>query len=122
MTSPEPPFVQATSQSTEPCDVATAPFFTAWPTAITFITATGSSLAAARPGGYTDGSEDAVTVPSAAITTTAVTACPPWSGPAASGTTRVMPSRLGRDRPGWAGWPGWPSTVPAGTPWGYCAA
>ena len=34
----------------------------------------GSSLAAARPGGYRDGAEDATTVPSAAIATTAVTA------------------------------------------------
>ena len=78
---------------------------------------TGSSLAAARPGGYRDGAEDATTVPSAAIATTAVTACFLGIGPVIAGTTSV-PSGVGRAMPGCAGWPGSPSTVPAGTPRG----
>ena len=56
---------------------------------------TGSSLAAARPGGYRDGAEDATTVPSAAIATTAVTAWSLWIGPVIAGTTSV-PSGAGR--------------------------
>ena len=79
------------------------------------VAGTGSSLAAALPGGYSDGAEDATTVPSAATATTAVTAWPPGTGPVIAGTASV-PSGAGRARPGWAGWPGSPSTVPAGTP------
>ena len=85
------------------------------PTAIAWATGTGSSLAAARPGGYRDGAEDATTVPSAATATTAVTAWLLRIGPVIAGTTSV-PSGAGRARPGCAGWPGSPSTVPAGTP------
>src|ERR1700691_6095299 len=62
---------------------------------------TGSSLAAARPGGYRDGAEEATTVPLAAIATTAVTAWSLRTGPVIDGTTSV-PSRTGA----------WP--VPAG--------
>jgi hypothetical protein len=77
---------------------------------------TGSSLAAARPGGYRDGAEDATTVPSAAIATTAVTAWSLWIVPVIAGTSSV-PSGAGLGTvPGRAGWPGTPSTVPAGTP------
>src|SRR5580700_12055045 len=83
-----------------------------WPAAIA---AAGSSLAAARPGGYRDGTEDATTVPSTPIATTAVTAWWLWIGPVIAGMTSV-PSAAGRARPGCAGWPGSPSTVPAGTP------
>ena len=76
---------------------------------------TGSSLAAARPGGYRDGAEDARTVPSAATATTAVSAWWLWTGPVIAGTTSVLPSVVGA-WPGRADWPGSPSTVPAGTP------
>src|SRR5260370_1473494 len=93
------------------------------PAAIAEVAGAGSSLAAARPGGYTDGAEDAATVPSAAIATTAVTAWSPWTGPVIAGTASVPePSGAGRARPGWAGWPTSPSTVPAGTPPGYRSA
>src|SRR6516165_11582518 len=83
--------------------------------AIAAVAGTGSSLATVRPGGYRDGAEDATTVPSAAIATTAVTAWSLWIGPVIAGTTSV-PSGASRARPGCAGWPGTPSTVPAGTP------
>src|SRR5580704_3176871 len=84
-----------------------------WPAAIA---AAGSSLAAARPGGYRDGAEDATTVPSAATATTAVTAWWLWIGPVIAGTISVLPSGTARAWPGRVGWPGSPSTVPAGTP------
>ena len=58
----------------------------------------GSSLAAARPGGYRDGAEDATTVPSAAIATTAVTA---WSAVDRAGDRR-NDQRAVRGRPGLA--------------------
>jgi len=85
------------------------------PAAMAEVAGAGSSLAAARPGGYRAGAEDATTVPSAAIATTAVTAWSLWIGPVIAGTASV-PSGAGRARPGCAGWPGTPSTVPAGTP------
>jgi len=69
------------------------------PPAIAEVAWTGSSLAAARPGGYRDGAEDATTVPSAAIATTAVTAWWLWSGPVIAGTASV-PSGAVRARPG----------------------
>ena len=78
----------------------------------------GSSLAAARPGGYRDGAEDATTVPSAAIATTAVTAWLLWIGPVIAGTASVPSGAELATVPGCAGWPGSPSTVPAGTPLG----
>ena len=78
---------------------------------------TGSSLAAARPGGYRAGAEDATTVPSVAIATTAVTPCFLGIGPVIAGTTSV-PSGVGWAMPSFAGWPGSPSTVPAGMPRG----
>lgn len=78
---------------------------------------TGSSLAAARPGGYRPGTEDATIVPSVAIATTAVTPCFLGIGPVIAGNTRV-PSRAGWTIPSFAGWPVSPSTVPAGTPRG----
>src|ERR1035438_9648313 len=68
--------------------------------------AAGSSLAAARPGGYRDGAEDATTVPSAAIATTAVTAWWLWSGPVIAGTVSVLPFS-------WYGG-GWPPLPPRG--------
>src|SRR5260221_11083618 len=85
------------------------------PASIAEIAGAGSSLAAARPGGYRDGAEDATTVPSAAIATTAVTAWWLWIGPVIAGTASV-PSGAGRARPGCPGWPGRPATVPAGPP------
>ena len=100
--------------STLPYGVGTLPPLS-MPPAIAEAAWTGSSLAAARPGGYRDGAEDATTVPSAAIATTAVTAWWLWTGPVIAGTTSV-PSGAVRARPGCAGWPGSPSTVPAGTP------
>jgi hypothetical protein len=87
----------------------------AGPDEIAAIAWTGSSSAATRPGGYRDGAEDATTLPSAAIATTAVTAWWLRIGPVIAGTTSV-PSGAGRARPGCAGWPGSPSTVPGGTP------
>ena len=78
---------------------------------------TGSSLAAARPGGYRAGAEDATTVPSVAIATTAVTPCFLGIGPVIAGNTSVPPG-VGRTMPSFAGWPGSPSTVPAGMPRG----
>ena len=78
---------------------------------------TGSSLAAARPGGYRDGAEDATTVPSVAIATTAVTPCFLGIGPVIAGNTSVPP-RVGRIMPSLAGWLGSPSKVPAGMPRG----
>src|SRR6516165_3531558 len=100
----------STAQSTLPYGVdAGGTLLMPWvaPAAIAEVARAGSSLAAARPGGYRDGAEDATTVPSAAIATTAVTAWPLWIGPVIAGTASV---------PSWAGWPGSPSTVPAGTP------
>ncbi len=58
-----------------------------------------------------------MTVPSAAIATTAVTAWSLWIEPMIAGTTSV-PSGVNRAKPGCAGWPGSPSTFPAGTPSG----
>src|SRR5258708_18390744 len=52
------------------------------PASIAEIAGAGSSLAAARPGGYRDGAEDATTEPSAAIATAAVAAWSPWTWPA----------------------------------------
>ena len=86
------------------------------PAAIAEVAGAGSSLAAARPGRYRDGAEDATTVPSAAIATTAVTAWPLWIGPVIAGTISVLPSGVVGAWPGWPGWSGSPSTVPAGTP------
>src|SRR5262250_1198380 len=68
------------------------------PAVIAEVAGAGSSLAAARPGGYRDGAEDATTVPSAAIATTAVTARSLWIGPGIAGTTSV-PSGASRARP-----------------------
>src|SRR5229473_7577123 len=105
----------STVNSTLPYGVDTMGPLMKWGAASAPIAGSGSSLAAARPGGYRDGAEDATTVPSAAIATTAVTAWSPWIGPVIAGTASV-PSGAGRARPGRAGWPGMPSTVPAGTP------
>src|SRR5215470_14451814 len=85
------------------------------PAVIASVAGVGSSLAAACPGGYRDGAEDATTVPSAAIATTAVTAWSLRTGPVIAGMTS-LPSGAVRAWPGCAGWPGSPSTVPAGTP------
>src|ERR1700733_1469763 len=114
--------VQARSQRTVPCDVDRVPLLTSWPTAICEVTGTGSSLVAGRPGGYRAGADDATTVPSAAMATTAVTAWPLGTGPVIAGTASV-PSSAGWTRTGWtpvglAAWPLWPSTVPAVTPAG----
>src|SRR5258706_7687271 len=108
---PSGPTIQKT---TVPYGVGTPPPLTMWRTAIAWAAGAGSSLAAARPGGYRDGAEDATTVPSAAIATTAVTAWSLWIGPVIAGTASV-PSGVGRARPGCVGWPGSPSTVPVGT-------
>src|SRR5215471_2191284 len=110
---PAPPARQ-TTWTTLPYGVGTPPPLS-MPAAIAAVAWTGSSLAAARPGGYRDGAEDATTVPSAATATTAVTACWLWTGPVIAGTASV-PSGAVRALPGCAGWPGSPSTVPAGTP------
>jgi len=56
--------------------VGTGPCLMTLPYAMAETAGPGSSLAAAFHGGYRDGAEDATTVPSAAIATTAVTA---WS-------------------------------------------
>ena len=56
-----------------------------------------------------------MTVPSAAIATTAVTAWLPWIGPVIAGTSSV-PSGADPARPGLRRLAGSPSTVPAGTP------
>src|ERR1022692_4532821 len=103
-----------TQNSTLPYGVDTLPPLVE-PTAFAGAAGAGSSLAAARPGGYRDGAEDATTVPSAATATTAVTAWWLWIGPVIAGMTSV-PSGAGRARPGCTAWPGSPSTVPAGTP------
>src|SRR6266481_2015759 len=100
--------------TTLPYGVGTLPPLS-MPPAIAVVAWTGSSLAAARPGGYRDGAEDASTVPSAAIATTALTAWPLWTGPGIAGTASV-PCGAGWARPSFAGTPGSPSTVPAGTP------
>src|SRR5260370_41081829 len=105
-----------TTWTTWPYGVGTLPPLSRLP-AIAEVAGAGSSLAAARPGGYRDGAEDATTVPSAAIATTAVTACWLLTGPVIAGTASV-PSGAVRAWPGWAGWPGSPSMVPAGTPRG----
>src|SRR5882757_4103487 len=107
----------STVQSTLPYGVDAGGTLMRWvtPAAIAAVAGAGSSLAAACPGGYRDGAEDATTVPSAATATTAVTAWLLWIGPVIAGTASV-PSGVGRARPGCAGWPGSPSTVPAGTP------
>src|SRR5215469_2459486 len=59
------------------------------------IAAAGSSLAAARPGGYRDGAEDATIVPSGAIATTAMIACRLWIGPVIAGTVSMLPLGFG---------------------------
>src|SRR6478735_2805944 len=100
--------------TTLPYGVGTLPPLS-MPPAIAEVAWSGSSLAAARPGGYRDGAEDATTVPSAAIATTAVTAWSLGIGPVIAGTTSV-PSWARLASPGSAGWPGTPSTVRAGTP------
>src|SRR6476646_7088358 len=95
----------STVHSTLPYGVDTPPglmIMWAGPAAIAEVAWTGSSLAAARPGGYRDGAEDATTVPSAAIATTAVTAWRLWIGPVIAGTASV-PSGAIRARPGCAG-------------------
>src|ERR1700722_12153934 len=112
---PARPAVQARSHSTAPCGVDRLPCLIMEPYEIDHCTGTGSSLAAGRPVGYSDGTEDATTVPSAAIATTAVTARSARTGPAIAGTSSV-PSAATWTRPGWAGWPRSPSMVPAGTP------
>src|ERR1700686_3598199 len=97
--------------TTLPYGVGTLPPLSMLP-AIAKVAWTGSSLAAARPGGYRDGAEDATTVPSAPTATTAVMAWSLWIGPVIAGTTSVPPGSV-------VAWPfcaGWPSTVPAGTP------
>src|SRR5260370_26077717 len=105
----------STVMSTLPYGVGTLPPLMMEPAAIAEVAWTGSSLAAARPGGYRDGAEDATTVPSAPIATTAVTAWWLRTGPAIAGTASV-PSGVVRARPGCAGGPGPPRPVPAGTP------
>src|SRR5271154_284560 len=117
---PAPRGVQARSHKTLPRDVDRVPLLTIRPTAICEVTGTGNSLAAGRPGGYRAGAEDATTVPSAAMATTAVTAWPPGTGPVIAGTASV-PSPACWTIPGWtpaglACWPRRPSTVPMGTP------
>src|SRR5260370_22326849 len=107
----------STVMSTLPYGVGTLPPLMMEPAAIAEVAWTGSSLAAARPGGYRDGAEDATTVPSAAIATAAVTAWSLWTGPVIAGTASE-PSAAGRARPGCARWPGTPSTGPAGVPRG----
>jgi len=98
-------------KTTPPSGVGTPP-----PLIIGPVAWAGSSLAAARPGGYRDGADDARTVPSALIATTAVTAWRPWIGPVIAGTTSMLPSGVVVAWPGRAGCPGSPSTVPVGTP------
>ena len=108
---PASPTIQKT---TWPYRVGTLPpLMNGRPPGIPVAAWTGSSLAAARPGGYRDGAEDATTVPSAAIATTAVTAWLLWIGPVIAGTTSV-PSGADRAWPSCAA-PGSPSTVPAWT-------
>jgi hypothetical protein len=104
-----------THQSTLPYAVDTMPALPVCPSAIAQAAGAGSSLAAARPGGYRDGTEDATTVPSAATATTAVTAWSLCPGPVIAGTSSVPPWP-GRAMPGWGGWPGSPSTIPVRTP------
>src|ERR1700728_2382741 len=96
---PAPRGVQARSQQTLPRDVDRVPLLTTRLTAICEVTGTGSSLVAGRPGGYRAGAEDATTVPSAAMATTAVTPWPLGTGPVIAGTASV-PSSAGWARPG----------------------
>src|SRR6266567_3760956 len=103
---PARPAGQKTIQSTLPYGVGTLPPLMG-PPAFAGAAGAGSSLAAARPAGYRDGAEDATTVPSAAIATTAVTAWWLWIGPVIAGMASV-PSGAGRAWPGCAGWPGSP--------------
>ena len=107
----------ATQKSTLPYGVGGLPVLMCGrPSDIAAAAWTGSSLAAARPGGYRAGAEDATTVPSAATATTAVI---PWLlliGPVNAGTSSVPSGAELATIPGRAGWPGSPSTVPAGTP------
>ena len=63
------------------------------------IAGSASSLAAALPGGYLDGADDATTVPSAPTATTAVIAWSPWIGPVIAGTSSVPPGLI-------VAWPG----------------
>jgi hypothetical protein len=85
------------------------------PLAMAMTAGAGSSLAAACPAAYRDGAEDATTVPSAAIATTAVIAWSPKIAPVIAGTASV-PSGAIWASPGCTVWPGSPSTVPVGTP------
>src|SRR5262249_8973979 len=61
----------------------------------TAIAAAGSALAAARPGGYRAGADDATMVPSAEIATTAVIACRLRIGPMILGTVSMLPLAFG---------------------------
>src|SRR5215467_8925494 len=112
---PAPPARQ-TAWTTLPYGVGTLPPLSMLP-AIAEVAWTGSSLPAGCPGGYREGAEDATTVRSAAIATTAVIAWWLRTGPVIAGTASV-PSRAVRARPGCADWLRSPSTVPAGTPRG----
>jgi hypothetical protein len=76
----------------------------------------GSSLAAVRPAGYRDGAEDAATVPSGAVTTTAVSAWSLYTGPLTAGTASVS-SGFVTTIPGFGTLES-PRAVPAGTPRG----
>src|SRR5260370_38925495 len=105
----------STVKSTLPYGVDTVGPLMKWGAASAPIAGAGSSLAAARPGGYRGGAEDATTVPSGAIATTAVTAWGLWIEPVIAGTASV-PSGARRARPGGAGCPGMPATAPRGPP------
>src|SRR5580692_918914 len=108
---PAPRGVQARSHRTLPREVDRVPLLKIWPKASCEVTGTGSSLVAGRPGGYKAGAEDATTVPSAAMATTAVIAWSPGSGPVIAGTASV-PSSAGWARAGAAGWDwGWVGLV-----------
>src|SRR2546430_11613116 len=97
---PAPPAGQ-TIQSTLPYGVGTLPcLMIMWvgPAAIAAIAGAGSSLAA-RPRGYRDGAEDATTVPSAAVATTAGTRLALLVRAAVARTAHLA----GRARPGQGG-------------------
>ena len=88
------PAGQKTVKSTLPYGVPygpNSPLVFANLTEVTFSGAAGagSSLPAARPGGYRDGAEDAMTMPSAPTATIAVTAWSPRIGPVIAGTASV---------------------------------
>src|SRR5215472_2007544 len=100
---PGRPFGQKAHQSTLPYGVGTPPGL--MKAAFAGAAGPGSSLAAARPGGYLEGAEDATTVPSPPTATTAVTARSLWIGPVIAGTISE-PSGAAGAWPGRAGWPG----------------